>query len=181
LLLVLGQPAKTAWLREREAVIQCARQAGLAVHESRDLSYWNEVDVVHLIGHGGFNTDRFGASDFLLTPTEKLRPIHLDSNPANGQTLVFLNSCLSGKTLHWGLNVKGWPVAFLRAGASVFLGPWCVVRDPHPVEFAAAFYGELFAGKTVGEALSWVVSASWRQRPSVLGYAAYYRANKRTS
>jgi hypothetical protein len=66
--------------------------------------------------------------------------------------VIFLNACESGRhgasLTAWG----GWPNAFLKAGAGVFVGTSWPVREKPASRFAHAFYDALLAKKTLAEA-----------------------------
>jgi DNA-binding protein HU-beta len=88
--------------------------------------------------------------------------------------LVFLNACqlgAGGKVLSLG---SGWPQAFLEVGASAFIGPLWSVQDESARDAATLFYGELSAGKSLGEALQ-TMRRKWLDGGSVtfLAYTLY--------
>jgi hypothetical protein len=66
--------------------------------------------------------------------------------------LVFMNACNSGAGSPLWVGSTGWAGRFLAAGAGAFLGSLWQVRDGPAKDFAAAFYGELCAGKSLGMA-----------------------------
>lgn len=69
-----------------------------------------------------------------------------------GAPLVFMNACNSGAGSPLWIGSTGWAGRFLAAGAGAFVGSLWQVRDGPAKDFAAAFYGELCAGKDLGMA-----------------------------
>jgi len=66
--------------------------------------------------------------------------------------LVFMNACNSSAGSPLWVGSTGWAGRFLAAGAGAFLGSLWQVRDGPAKDFAAAFYGQLRAGQTLGTA-----------------------------
>jgi CHAT domain-containing protein len=118
---------------------------------------------VHVVSHGIFNLNDVEQAELHLEKPpgagepEKLYPKYVNGRRANfgqAKSLVFLNACNCGRSdfTYWGLG--GWANAMvLKAECSAFLAPFWEVADIFALPFAEAFYLELLAGKTVGEAV----------------------------
>ena len=63
-----------------------------------------------------------------------------------------MNACNSGATSPLWVGSTGWAGRFLTAGAGAFIGSLWQVRDGPARDFAASFYGDVKAGKTIGAA-----------------------------
>lgn len=72
---------------------------------------------------------------------------------ATNNTLVFMNACTSAGAAPMATEMAGWADRFLKRGAAAFVGSLWEVRDESAAKFAETFYGELTAGKTIGQAM----------------------------
>ncbi len=86
-----------------------------------------------------------------------------------------MNACRSA-----GLNatynrLDSWACKFLEAGAGAFVGSLWAVCDGTAREFAQEFYGQLQAGRTLGQAVQQArqVAASQADDPTWLAYTVY--------
>jgi CHAT domain-containing protein len=66
--------------------------------------------------------------------------------------MIYLNACQTGRQGYKLTGVGGFADAFLRAGASVFIGALWSIGDETAMEFCRAFYASLWAGHTLTEA-----------------------------
>jgi hypothetical protein len=108
---------------------------------------------IHFIGH--INSHEYATKFRLELDNGDITPEYLSGDTANlgkAQPFVFLNSCYSGKTGLGLTAVGGWAAAFLRAGASCFIGSTRAISDVLALKFATSFYQYLFDGHTVAEA-----------------------------
>lgn len=126
-----------------------------------------EYDVIHYAGHAFFDEDSPERSGLLCHRDVPLTGAQL-SSLANLPSLVFFNACESGRIrggrrpsvekrdaerVTRARNAVGFAEAFMRGGIASFLGTYWPVGDEAALVFAETFYGELIAGKTVGDAL----------------------------
>jgi hypothetical protein len=131
---------------------------------------------LHFIGHGRYNPDKPDES-VLVLGGEALEPDDLSGRRLNfgrDQPLVFLNACEVGQVGYSLTRLGGWAPAFLRAGASVFIGSMFRVTDTLAADFAEAFYKELVGGAPVSQAVRQARAAIKSDTdPSWLGYSLY--------
>lgn len=113
-------------------------------------------DVWHFTGHGGFSDPDPNRSGIILEKDEVLTPEDLSGAVENlGRTLhplVFLNACQVGRGAMSLTDIGGMAAKFLRAGAGAFIGAHWSIYDKAALEFARAFYNELFSGVPIGKA-----------------------------
>ena len=122
-----------------------------------------EFDVLHLACHGESQHARIDDAVLIIGdevgPGGTPRPIAVDEKTVRHdarlkgrQPIVFLNACASARhgasLTAWG----GWPTAFLKAGAGVFVGTSWPVREKPAAKFAETFYDALLGGKVLAEA-----------------------------
>lgn len=115
-------------------------------------------DAIHYAGHAYFDAAAPASSGILCAGGRVLSGADLatlDAVPA----LVCFNACESGR-LRGRPGVSralgrsaGFAEAFLRGGVASFIGTWWPVSDGAAARFAAALYGRLLAGASVGEAV----------------------------
>jgi len=139
--------------------IEPARAAAIAA-----LSEGN-FDILHIVCHGSAELDDINSAQLIIGERAvgggKMEPISIDPVTVGQEArmalqqrrpIVFLNACESGRQgaslTAWG----GWPTAFLKAGANVFVGAAWPVREAPAAAFATAFYTTLLEGKTLVEA-----------------------------
>ena len=141
-----------------------------------------DYDAIHYAGHAWFDPAAPASSGILCAGGRVLSGADLaamDSVPA----LVFYNACESGR-LRATVNPLrqldrsvGFAEAFLRGGVANFIGTWWPVADEAAGAFAAALYGDLARGESIGVALN-VARAAVRALPSAdwanyLHYGSY--------
>ncbi len=138
------------------------------------------AQAIHFACHGAMDQAQPQRSRILLEDDqENFRTTAVDQDDVRmgigkHHPLVFLNACqlgAEGKVLSLG---SGWPQAFLEVGASAFIGPLWSVQDESARDAATHFYGELSAGKSLGEALQ-TMRRKWLDGGSVtfLAYTLY--------
>ncbi|TMA57568.1 MAG: CHAT domain-containing protein, partial [Deltaproteobacteria bacterium] len=114
-------------------------------------------EVVHFAGHSFYDSTTPSKSGWRLH--EGVLTAGEVSKLSRPPLLVFSNSCQAGATAEWegGYRYEGQAFgigsAFLLAGVPNYIGTFWVVHDEESVLFAAAFYGSLAAGHSLGEAL----------------------------
>jgi hypothetical protein len=114
-----------------------------------------DVQWFHFACHGDFDPLRSDESVLVLqgepfTPNQIVGP--MIEGVAASRPLVFLNACHTGETGFSLTGMGGWAARFVRAGASAFIGSLWEVNDVLAAEFAIAFYDEMLAGQTLGDA-----------------------------
>jgi hypothetical protein len=113
------------------------------------------LDVIHFTGHGIAGATSADRSEIRLQSGSRLRPEELTGVVANlgrAKPIVFLNACEVGRAGMGLAQPGGWPRGFVAAGAGAFIGPLWKVADASAAAFAAEFYDQLIAGKSVGAA-----------------------------
>jgi hypothetical protein len=113
------------------------------------------VDVLHFVGHGGFDErEREGS---LLLEDERGRPRPLGTDAlrqvvcGRGLRLVFLNACETGRggRVEWN---RGVAPALVAAGLPAVVANQYPVEDAAATAFARELYAQLAAGSTLGDA-----------------------------
>jgi CHAT domain len=94
---------------------------------------------------------------------------------ARAAPTVFINACRSAGLAATYNRLDGWASKFLEAGAAAFIGSLWAVCDETAREFAAALYGELQAGSSLGKAVIQARQAASSQPgdPTWLAYTVY--------
>jgi len=122
-------------------------------------------DILHIFCHGAAEHDDINSAQLIIGERElgggKTEPISIDPVTVGQEArlalrrrhpIVFLNACESGREgaslTAWG----GWPEAFLKAGAGVFVGAAWPIRETPATAFATEFYMTLLQGKPLVEA-----------------------------
>jgi hypothetical protein len=140
-----------------------------------------QYDVVHYAGHAVFATDDPDMSGLLLH-REELFHAEKIQRLVEGQPLVFLNACETGRTAneigngqttYIGEPATGLAAAFLYGGALGCLGSLWPVYDQAASRFAIDFYHKLIDGALVGEAVRLAREAVHRDFPDQVTWAAY--------
>lgn len=129
---------------------------------SRDsvMERMGNFDLVHFAGHADYNAAKpeesgLRLSDGALTTRDIMKMAESTPMPA----LVFSNACQSARTEAWSLGdayqeeIFGLANALLLAGVKHYVGTFWEILDKPSSRFALAFYQELIAGKSVGEAV----------------------------
>lgn len=115
-------------------------------------------DLIHFAGHGRGQTSACFGSARIDLGDRSLRPRNFTPTAEQqlraSRPMVFLNSCQVGQLGQDLTELGGWAPHWVgRCRSSAFLGPGWAVDDTRALHFAQTFYGELFAGKTLGEAV----------------------------
>ena len=124
------------------------------------LSRIRDYDIVHYAGHADYDTQSPEDSGWLLADG-KLKAVEIKnlSGRKPMPALVFANGCQSGQTEAWSIEenyeerIFGLANAFLVSGVQHYIGTFWEILDEPGREFALAFYQELLAGATIGEAV----------------------------
>ncbi|MCL4299201.1 MAG: CHAT domain-containing protein [Anaerolineae bacterium] len=114
-----------------------------------------EYDGWHFTGHGKFESPDPDRSRILLEQKRWLSPGEISGRVSNcglRQPLVFLNACQTGQQALSLTGMGGWAQRVIEVGAAAFIGPLWSVHDKAAYQFAQAFYHNLLAGKTIGQA-----------------------------
>jgi CHAT domain-containing protein len=150
-------------------------------------------DVLHIVCHGISEHDAIDSARLIIGEQAigagRSKPVVLDPVTVGQEArqalrqrrpIVFLNACESGRhgasLTAWG----GWPTAFLKAGAGVFVGAAWPIREAPAGAFAAAFYDALLQEKPLVEATN-AARAAARKWPdaSWLAYRVFGHPNAR--
>jgi|GEM_PF-5058102 len=115
------------------------------------------VELLHFSTHGRVNSQKINSSSILLEDGAELRADDLVGEAVFGlrkrRPLVFLNTCHGARMGFSLAGLGGWASQMIiQARAGVFIGALWEVNDTLAADFALAFYGELQAGATLGEA-----------------------------
>jgi CHAT domain-containing protein len=141
------------------------------------------LDVIHFTGHGIAGATSADRSEIRLQSGSRLRPEDLTGVVANLGTrkpIVFLNACEIGRAGMGLTRPGGWPRGFLAVGAGAFIGPFWKVADASAATFAAEFYDNLIAGKSVGAAAHDArMAIQVASDPSWLAYSVYAHCDAR--
>lgn len=88
---------------------------------------------------------------------------------------MFINACRSARLSATYNRLDGWATKFLEAGAAAFIGSLWAVSDEAAREFAQELYGQLQAGSTLGQAVTYARAAAGSQPDdhTWLAYAVY--------
>jgi hypothetical protein len=94
---------------------------------------------------------------------------------ANSAPTIFMNACRSAGLAASYNRLDGWATRFLEAGAAAFIGSLWAVTDEAAGQFAQEFYGQLQAGRSLGEAVMQArqVTAGQTDDPTWLAYTVY--------
>lgn len=113
-----------------------------------------DVRLLHFTGHGKYapNAD---LSTLLLEGGDTLTAMALIGAPllAKGHPIIYLNACEVGNTGVVMGRMGGFAAQCVENGCSGVIAPYWAVADQSARDFAVAFYDELRAGRSVGEAL----------------------------
>lgn len=129
-----------------------------------------DTQFVHFTGHGEY-AKRADLSTLILENGETIRAIDVVGSRllAQGQPIVYLNACevgSSGVTLG---QMGGFAAQCVEGGCSGIVAPYWAVADDSAREFAVAFYAQLRAGRSIGEALQ----ALRKEKPRDPTYQAF--------
>ncbi|MGH8975130.1 MAG: CHAT domain-containing protein, partial [Acidimicrobiia bacterium] len=119
-----------------------------------------DFDILHFAGHGAF-ADRQPATSALLLADGLLTADDVLALPWGEKPpyIVFSSACESARAggrrrlVTRSGRANGLAAAFLAAGVEAYLGYFWPVLDDAAAEFAATFYGSLFASRNIGQAV----------------------------
>ena len=109
----------------------------------------NQFDIIHFAGHAqeGKEGGLLAANGELTS--QQIAQYSLDRNP-----VIFANACATGATGgYYGEYSLSLADAFIRAGASAFIGTLWKTDDDISTKFASCVYTHLKAGRMIGDAL----------------------------
>ena len=116
------------------------------------------LDIVHVAAHAEF--DETNPSDSGIVVNDGcLRTKDIYNDVVTGPPwLVFMNSCESAKTIDSSYigkygELSGLAIAFLAAGALLYIGTICRINDRAASQIAINFYKKLLTGLTVGRSM----------------------------
>jgi hypothetical protein len=138
------------------------------------------TQLLHVATHGGFDAHDIPLSPIKLEDGEVILQ-DLNRLRASGliadKPLVFLNACHSGRL---GLDLvgpDGWAKRFIKDfGVTAFIGSQWEIQDDLSALFSQEFYGQLAAGKRLGQAVHQArksVRVQQPANPTWLAYACY--------
>lgn len=115
------------------------------------------VELLHFSTHGRVNNESIDRSVILLDENTELRPDDLLGEAVLGlrkrRPLIFLNTCHGARMGFSLAGLGGWASQMInQVRAGIFVGALWEVNDELAADFALAFYGELQAGRRLGEA-----------------------------
>jgi class 3 adenylate cyclase/CHAT domain-containing protein len=119
-----------------------------------------DYDVIHYAGHTDYDTQNPEKSGWLLSDGKlSSAEIRAMAGKKPMPAFVFANSCASGQTDTWQIKadyereIFGLANAFLVSGVQHYIGTFWDILDEPGLEFAQAFYREVMAGRSIGEAV----------------------------
>jgi CHAT domain-containing protein len=113
------------------------------------------VDVLHFVGHGGFDEQSREGSILLEDERGRERPLEADALRqivgGRGLRLVFLNACETGRggRVEWN---RGVAPALVAAGLPAVVANQYSVLDAAATAFARELYAHLALGRSLGDA-----------------------------
>lgn len=142
--------------------------------------------LYHFATHANFN-EAFVDESPIVLQGDPLFPSDLTRRRAQGmrreRPLVFLNTCHGARVGFNLTGLGGWAQRLVdHLGVTAFVGALWEVNDELASRFAQAFYEELWAGKTLGEAFHSArqqVRAMQSENPTWLAYTLYGDPNSR--
>ena len=141
-----------------------------------------QSEGIHVIGHGEQDPDAVETIK-LVTDDGAMRPIELSPQQFDlrkSHPLVVLNTCYSGRTGLGLTGVAGWAAAYLRIGASAFVGPLWQINSERAAAFSEKFYQLLASSTPIAEAMKLARDHIFdRNDPTWLSYSLYALADAR--
>ena len=115
--------------------------------------------IVHLAGHGMFNSDPAKPTGMLIGENAFLTPSHIDQM-GNVPEMVFVNCCFLGEmvaatealTSHRTRLAANLGTQLIQIGVKAVVVAGWAVNDTAALDFAERFYQAMFGGDTFGEA-----------------------------
>lgn len=138
--------------------------------------------ILHLAGHGVYDPDRPSRSGLVLAGGvggSRSRPVLF--SPAEVRQmrlvpeLVFINCCHLGRIERTPFHLLAANLAtqFICNGVKAVVAAGWAVDDDAALEFAGAFYDEMFRGATFGGAVAEARRRTYDRLPSSITWAAY--------
>jgi hypothetical protein len=125
------------------------------LHSRMRRAVFGEIDVVHFMGHGGFDHDKKESGYLFFNYGSETQPVKTEHLCAilrsRGIKIVFLNACESGKGGHANYN-SGVAPGLMAAGIPAVVANQYPVFDNAAIEFARLFYNCLTQGLPLGDA-----------------------------
>lgn len=127
-----------------------------------------DVDILHFAGHGKFDSERLDSASLVLSNglLKVFEVANMKISP-----LVFANACRTcaisreESPVAYGL-LKGLAPAFMKSGASAYIGTLWPVSDGPAKRVAQIFYEEVISGKNFGRALAKAKNVAHEEYPS---------------
>lgn len=114
------------------------------------------LDLLHIIGHGDFDTEYSDNAGIYLQDRRRLLSSDIigpvATEIARSRPMVFLSSCLAGRQGFSLTGLGGWASAFVKAGCGAFLGPQWAISDSSAYKLSRKFYHALEEGRNLGSA-----------------------------
>jgi CHAT domain-containing protein len=143
-----GEPATVEVWRGEEVT-------GLKLHRALASGRY---DVIHYSGHAFFNPENPDESGLLLAG-QNVFIAQTIQRTLRGRPLIFLNACESGREMmaegevsYVASETEGLASSFILGGALAIMGTMWPIFDEGAAEFASAFYENILAGQSLGEA-----------------------------
>lgn len=113
-----------------------------------------DVQLLHFTGHGKY-AKHADLSTLLLENGDTITAMHFIGSKLLevGHPIVYLNACEVGTSGVTMGQMGGFAAQCVEGGCSGIVAPYWAVADDSARAFAVDFYGQLKAGKAIGEAL----------------------------
>ncbi|MBC7895286.1 MAG: CHAT domain-containing protein [Cytophagaceae bacterium] len=113
-----------------------------------------DIQLLHFTGHGKY-AKHADLSTLILENGDTITAMHFIGSKLLevGHPIVYLNACEVGTSGVTMGQMGGFAAQCVEGGCSGIVAPYWAVADDSAREFAVAFYGQLKAGKAIGEAL----------------------------
>ncbi len=183
--IVLGHTQQTYLPAAEAEATALQRLLGAAATRIEPQTLWEllrrgNFDALHIISHGIPNEDNADESYVELGGGTMLRASDLGGfRWEERRPLIFVNACEVGREGLGLTGFGGWaPAVVARARAGAFVGALWEATDGSAGLFAEAFFGQLQAGVTIGEALRKArLAIMTRPDPTWLCYIVYAHPN----
>lgn len=139
-------------------------------------------DVIHFAGHAHFSEVDPDLSGLVLHGHERFLSQKIERF-VEGQPLVFLNACQTGRTAnadapqkvgeYFWKPAEGLASAFLYGGALGCVGSLWPVYDDPAAEFAIEFYNQVLEGQMLGEAMRLARRTTRERHPDSITWASF--------
>jgi tetratricopeptide (TPR) repeat protein len=137
-----------------------------------------QAGLLHFACHNTFAADATGSAIAMgggsFAPLLLNKAVTLNTL-ASRHPLVFINACRSAGLVPQYTHMLGWAEQFMAAGAGAFVGTLWAVRSESASAFAETFYGDLAAGRSLGQACmsARIASVLDEGDPTWLAYTVY--------